>query len=59
MQLRLAVPTDIPALRELIDASVRGLQAEDYTAAQIEGALKTVFGVESSARTRRIRKQKQ
>ena len=47
IQLRLAVPTDIPVLRELIDASVRGLQAEDYTAAQIEGALKTVFGVDS------------
>jgi GNAT superfamily N-acetyltransferase len=47
IQLRLAVPADIPVLRELIDASVRGLQAEDYTAAQIEGALKTVFGVDS------------
>jgi GNAT superfamily N-acetyltransferase len=31
----------------VIDASVRGLQAEDYTPAQIEGALKTVFGVDS------------
>ncbi|HEY6263851.1 MAG TPA: GNAT family N-acetyltransferase [Candidatus Acidoferrum sp.] len=47
IQLRLAVPADIPVLRELIDASVRALQAEDYTAAQIEGALKTVFGVDS------------
>jgi len=45
--LRLAVPEDIPVLRELIDASVRGLQTQDYTPAQIEGALKTVFGVDS------------
>ncbi len=47
IHLRLAVPEDIPALRELIDASVRGLQTQDYTPAQIEGALKTVFGVDS------------
>ena len=47
IHLRLAVPEDIPVLRELIEASVRGLQAEDYTPAQIEGALKTVFGVDS------------
>jgi len=45
--LRLAVPEDVPVLRELIEASVRGLQAQDYTHAQIEGALKTVFGVDS------------
>src|SRR5260370_1891664 len=45
--LRLAAPEDIPVLRELIDASVRGLQTQDYTPAQIEGALKTVFGVDS------------
>jgi GNAT superfamily N-acetyltransferase len=47
IHLRLAVPEDVPILRELIDASVRGLQTQDYTAAQIEGALKTVFGVDS------------
>ena len=45
--LRLAVPEDVPILRELIDASVRGLQTQDYTPPQIEGALKTVFGVDS------------
>jgi GNAT superfamily N-acetyltransferase len=45
--LRLAVPEDIPILRQMIDASVRGLQTEDYTQAQIEGALRTVFGVDS------------
>lgn len=47
IQLRLAVAEDVPVLRQLIDASVRGLQTEDYTPAQIEGALKTVFGVDS------------
>jgi GNAT superfamily N-acetyltransferase len=47
LTLRQAVPTDIPALRLLIDASVRGLQAGDYTPAQIEGALETVYGVDS------------
>lgn len=47
IHLRLAVPDDVPVLRELIDKSVRGLQTQDYTPAQIEGALKTVFGVDS------------
>ena len=45
--LRQAVPADIPALRVLIDASVRGLQAADYTPNQIEGALQSVYGVDS------------
>jgi len=47
IHLRLAVPADVPVLRELIDASVRGLQTQDYTPAQIAGALQTVFGVDS------------
>ena len=47
IRLRLAVSEDVPVLRQLIDASVRGLQTQDYTPAQIEGALKTVFGVDS------------
>jgi GNAT superfamily N-acetyltransferase len=47
IRIRLAVPGDIPVLRRLIDASVRGLQAEDYTPAQIEAALKKVYGVDS------------
>jgi GNAT superfamily N-acetyltransferase len=47
IHLRLAVPEDVPILRELIEASVRGLQTQDYTPAQIEGALQTVFGVDS------------
>ncbi len=47
IHLRLAFPQDVPALRELINKSVRGLQTLDYTPAQIEGALQTVFGVDS------------
>jgi GNAT superfamily N-acetyltransferase len=47
IQLRQAVPADIPGLRALIDVSVRGLQAQDYTPAQIESALQTVYGVDS------------
>ncbi len=47
ISVRKAVSADVPALRELIDASVRGLQAEDYTPTQIESALATVFGVDS------------
>ena len=45
--IRKAVPADVPELHHLIDASVRGLQAEDYTPTQIESALVTVFGVDS------------
>ena len=37
----------MPGVRELIEASVRGLQTGDYSAAQIEGALATVFTVDS------------
>lgn len=47
IHIRPAVTADIPVLRGLIDASVRELQAQDYTPGQIEGALKTVFGVDS------------
>src|SRR5215472_4268713 len=47
IRLRQAVPADIPVLHELIDASVRRLQKDDYTPAQMEGALRTVFGVDS------------
>src|ERR1700734_1442021 len=45
--LRLATEEDIPALDALIEASVRGLQAGDYTPAQIEGALGTVLGLDT------------
>jgi GNAT superfamily N-acetyltransferase len=45
--LRLATEEDIPALHALIEASVRGLQAGDYTQAQIAGALGTVLGLDT------------
>src|SRR3984885_15520591 len=45
--LRKAVVSDVPRLREVIEASVRGLQAGDYSPRQIEAALKTVYGVDS------------
>lgn len=45
--LRKAVARDIPRLREVIEASVRGLQTIDYSAAQIDGALQSVYGVDS------------
>jgi len=45
--IRRAVPADIPALQTLIEASVRGLQTGDYTASQIDGALASVYGVDS------------
>jgi N-acetylglutamate synthase-like GNAT family acetyltransferase len=45
--VRKATVGDIPRLREIIQASVRGLQASDYSPAQIEGALTSVYGVDS------------
>ena len=45
--LRLATEADLGALHVLIEASVRGLQANDYTPAQIEGALGTVLGIDT------------
>ena len=47
IRIRLAETRDIPLLRELIEASVRGLQAGDYSAAQLESALRTVYGVDT------------
>ncbi|HWX54644.1 MAG TPA: GNAT family N-acetyltransferase [Verrucomicrobiae bacterium] len=47
IQIRPAVGEDIPILRSLIDVSVRGLQAGDYSPAQLEGALQRVYGVDS------------
>src|SRR5579862_4575677 len=47
VHLRTALTADIPRLREVIEASVRGLQAHDYTPAQIEGALRGVYGVDT------------
>ena len=47
VRIRKAGAADVPRLREVIEASVRGLQAGDYTPAQIEGALASVYGVDS------------
>jgi len=47
IELRVATDADIPALHALIEASVRGLQKQDYTPAQIEGALGTVLGLDT------------
>lgn len=47
IRIRKAVAADVPVLQRLIEASVRELQAEDYTVAQMEGALESVFGVDS------------
>jgi GNAT superfamily N-acetyltransferase len=45
--IRTAQPSDVPALHALIEASIRGLQTNDYTPAQIEGALGTVLGLDT------------
>lgn len=43
---RLAREDDIPALEALVPISVRALQAAHYSAAQMEAALGSVFGVD-------------
>jgi GNAT superfamily N-acetyltransferase len=47
MKLRLAGIDDVPELTALIAASVRILQAPDYTESQREGALAAVYGVDT------------
>lgn len=44
LSLRLAAADDVPALRVLIDRSVRTLSEGYYTPAQIDSALRYVFG---------------
>jgi GNAT superfamily N-acetyltransferase len=44
---RLAVINDIPQLNKMIALSVRGLSKGYYTVAQIESAIKYVFGVDT------------
>lgn len=41
------MPADVPALRRLIESSVRGLSVGFYSDQQIESALRYVFGVDS------------
>ena len=45
--LRRATLTDVPALEALIARSARGLSTADYRPAQVEGALRGAFGVDS------------
>jgi GNAT superfamily N-acetyltransferase len=45
--VRLATPADVPVLSALIEASVRELQAADYSPTQLDAALSSVFGVDS------------
>lgn len=47
VNIRLATTDDIPELAQLIDDSVRLLSLNYYTAAQIESALRNVFGVDT------------
>jgi GNAT superfamily N-acetyltransferase len=47
IHIRNATLEDIPRLREIIEASVRGLQPGYYSPAQIEGALESVYGVDT------------
>jgi GNAT superfamily N-acetyltransferase len=46
-RIRCASSADIAAIELLIQRSVRELQKQDYSPAQMEGALGTVFGVDS------------
>jgi len=39
--------SDIPVLHRLIERSVRGLQGDDYTPRQIDGALGSVLGLDT------------
>jgi GNAT superfamily N-acetyltransferase len=45
--LRKATRTDIPQIEALIARSARGLSTDDYRPAQIEGALRGAFGVDT------------
>ena len=45
--LRVATAEDVAGIREVIDASVRGLQVGDYSPAEIDAALRTVFTIDS------------
>ena len=47
MNLRLATPSDVTALQQLIDLSARGLSTAYYSPEEIEAAVTHVFGVDS------------
>jgi len=46
-RFRLATAADVPAIRALIDGSVRGLSEPFYSGQQIESALRYLFGADS------------
>jgi GNAT superfamily N-acetyltransferase len=46
LKLRVARLDDAPALRRMIAESVRGLQRTEYSEAQIEGAIGTIYGTD-------------
>jgi GNAT superfamily N-acetyltransferase len=46
--LHKAILADRPAIEELIKLSARGLSRDEYSDEQIEGAIRTVFGVDSN-----------
>ena len=47
LHYRLATPADIPHLGPLIEASIRGLQTNDYSPSQIEQAIGTWLGLDT------------
>jgi len=47
LHYRLATPADIPDLGPLIEASIRGLQTNDYSSSQIEQAIGTWLGLDT------------
>jgi|SRR5262245_51524739 len=47
VEVRIAVGGDVPVLERLIELSVRELQAGDYSPAQLERALASVYGVDT------------
>ena len=46
-EIHLAAPADLPALGELIPLSVRGLSRGFYSDAQIESAIRHIFGADT------------
>jgi L-amino acid N-acyltransferase YncA len=46
-RFRLATPADVPAIRTLIEESVRGLSEPFYSSRQIDSALRYLFGADS------------
>lgn len=47
VRLRIATSADVPGLRALIEASVRGLMIQEYSLPELEGALGTYLGVDT------------